>query len=296
MTIANPDSGPNEAPPPKVDSVPGAKERRHQRVEERAMARESRWRHHRFSVPYRTSGPKVTLGVIWFVGVISGALFYAPAAGLLVAFVAVLAALQSADAHFGGEGSVSRNMSLSLAGGLAGLISVAGLSGMFYVGLTAVLAVMLCLAVAIWAEGLGEYDAVVHDAQIAIRSAIPVGVAAGCMTALAQVAPLALVTLVVLVSAYEVADFVVGTGSANALEGPIAGIAALAVVTFTARLLPLEPLTARTLVAFAALTAVCCPLGQILASALLPHGDRWAPALRRLDSYLLAAPLWLVLL
>lgn len=283
-------------PVPERPAEPGARERRHQRTEERAMARESRWRHHRFSVPYRTSGPKITLGLIWFIGVIAGALFYAPAAGIFIAFVAVLAALQSADAHFAGDGSVSRNMALSLAGGVAGLISLAGLSGMFYVGLTALLAVGLCLAVAIWAEGLDDYDAAVETAQVSIRSAIPVGVAAGCMTALAQVAPLALVTLVVLVSAYEVADFTVGTGSANALEGPIAGVAALAVVTYAARLLPLEPLTAATLVAFAALTAVCCPLGQILASALLPHGDRWAPALRRLDSYLLAAPLWLLLL
>lgn len=283
-------------PVPEYPAGPGAKERRHQRTEERAMARESRWRHHRFSVPYRTAGPKITLGLTWFVGIIAGALFYAPAAGLFVTAIAVLAALQSADTHFSGVGSVSRSMALSLAGGLAGLISLAGLSGMFYVGLTSLLATGLCLAVAIWAEGFDDYDAVVASTQVAIRSAIPVGVAAGCMTALAQVAPLALVTLVVLVSAYEVADFTVGTGSANALEGPIAGVACLAVVTFAARLLPLEPLTARTLVAFAALTAVCCPLGQILASALLPHGDRWAPALRRLDSYLLAAPLWLTLL
>ena len=42
-------------------------------------------------------------------------------------------------------------------------------------------------------------------------------------------------------------------------------------------------------------TGLCCPLGQLVASALLPRGNAWAPALRRLDSYLVAAPLWLVL-
>jgi len=275
---------------------PGMKERRTQRVAERAIARESRWRHHRFAVPYRTAGPKVTFGVIWFVAVVAGALFYAPAAGVFLAGVAVLAALQSADAHFAGHGSISRDMSLGLAGGLAGLIALAGLTGMFYVGLVTVLGVVVCVAVAVWAEGFDDYDAVVEATQISIRSAIPVGVAAGSMTALGLVAPFALVTLVVLISAYEIGDFAVGTGSANALEGPIAGVAFLAVVAYAARLLPLEPMTAETIVAFGALTAVCCPLGQILASALLPHGDRWAPALRRLDSYLLAAPLWLLLL
>jgi len=47
---------------------------------------------------------------------------------------------------------------------------------------------------------------------------------------------------------------------------------------------------------FAALAAVGAPLGQIVASAILPRGVAWAPALRRLDSYLVVAPLWLLLL
>lgn len=272
------------------------KERRTQRIEERALARESRWRHHRFAVPYRTSGPKLTLGVLWFAATVASTLFYAPAAAVLFAAVAVLAALQSADTHFSGSGSLSRDVSLGLAGGVAGLIALAGLNGMFYVGLVSLLAVAVCAMVAVWAEGFDDYDAVVEATQISIRSAVPVGVAAGSMAALGQVAPFALVTMVVLISAYEIGDFSVGTGSANALEGPIAGVAFLAVVAYAARLLPLEPMTAETIIAFSALTAVCCPLGQIFASALLPHGDRWAPALRRLDSYLLAAPLWLLLL
>jgi hypothetical protein len=281
---------------PSMPQGPGMKERRTQRIEDRARARESRWRHHRYAVPYRTSGPKLTLGILWFAGVVAGALIYAPVAGVLVAGVAVLGGLQTADAHFSGQGSVSRDTSLGLSGGLAGLIALAGINGMFYVGMVSILGVAICIAVAIWAEGFEDYDAVVESTQISIRSAIPVGVAAGSMAALGQAAPFALITLVVLISAYEIGDFSVGTGSANALEGPIAGIAFLGVVAYAARLLPLEPMTAETIIAFAALTAVCCPLGQIFASALLPHGDRWAPALRRLDSYLVAAPLWLLLL
>ena len=43
---------------------------------------------------------------------------------------------------------------------------------------------------------------------------------------------------------------------------------------------------------FAVLAAVTCPAGQILASAMLPSASVRAPALRRLDSWLIVAPAW----
>ena len=43
---------------------------------------------------------------------------------------------------------------------------------------------------------------------------------------------------------------------------------------------------------FAALAAVACPAGQLLASAMLPRAGARAPALRRLDSALIVAPAW----
>ena len=45
-----------------------------------------------------------------------------------------------------------------------------------------------------------------------------------------------------------------------------------------------------------ALAAVCCPVGQLVASALLPDPDSPAPALRRIDSFLVLGPLWAFLL
>jgi len=90
-------------------------------------------------------------------------------------------------------------------------------------------------------------------------------------------------------------DFIVGSGSANAFEGPLAGLVALGAVAFLLFLIQPAPFDSFTILLFSALAAVCCPLGQILASGLLPRGNAWAPALRRLDSYLLAAPIWLIL-
>jgi CDP-diglyceride synthetase len=98
-----------------------------------------------------------------------------------------------------------------------------------------------------------------------------------------------------LISAYESGDFIVGSGSANAFEGPLAGLVSLGAVAFLLFLIQPAPFDSFTILLFAALAAVCCPLGQILASGLLPRGNAWAPALRRLDSYLLAAPIWLIL-
>ena len=43
---------------------------------------------------------------------------------------------------------------------------------------------------------------------------------------------------------------------------------------------------------FGGLVAVLAPLGPVVASAALPTAATWVPALRRLDSYIVAAPLW----
>jgi hypothetical protein len=43
---------------------------------------------------------------------------------------------------------------------------------------------------------------------------------------------------------------------------------------------------------FGGLVAVLAPLGYLVASAALPTAATWVPALRRLDAYIVAAPLW----
>ena len=43
---------------------------------------------------------------------------------------------------------------------------------------------------------------------------------------------------------------------------------------------------------FGGMVAVFAPLGQIAASLCLPTARTWVPGLRRLDSYILTAPLW----
>ena len=79
--------------------------------------------------------------------------------------------------------------------------------------------------------------------------------------------PWAAVALVLAVSAYEIGDYLVGSGARNALEGPIAGAVAVLVVQFAVAAVGLPPFELENGLAFAALAAVLCPLGQLVAIA-----------------------------
>jgi hypothetical protein len=105
--------------------------------------------------------------------------------------------------------------------------------------------------------------------------------------------PEAAVILVGLVSAYEIGDFLVGSGSSNVVEGPLAGGAALVVVGFPMTILLIQPFDVMGSWMLG-VTALCCPVGQWFASAVLPRADADAPALRRLDSLLLLSPVWVI--
>ena len=102
----------------------------------------------------------------------------------------------------------------------------------------------------------------------------------------------AAVTLVLLVAAYEVGDYLVGSGASSSIEGPIAGIVAMAAICAAIAVLRVPPFDGGAVFVFGGFAALLCPLGQVAASALLPRADAPAPALRRLDSLLLLGPAW----
>ncbi len=270
-------------------SVPAPSRRQAARAE-RGRAEEARWQQRRFAVPHRVDGPKITLGVAWFLGLLASvtaapwlvALFVVPAAGL--------AAMQCA--HAWARVTVSDHQ---LAAAFAALMALSGLAGdTLWVGaavLVGTAAILLYAFVAV-----GSAGDPLRFAEVMVRSTVPPAVAAASLMLLAVSDPGPFVALLLLVSAYETGDFIVGSGAANDVEGPAAGLVALGMVGFGVWLLPPAPLTETDVPFFVALTALCCPLGQLLASAMLPRGDAAAPALRRLDSHLLAAVLWLLLI
>ncbi len=283
--------------PSRAPTPPARRSPRQTKSMQRARARETRWQQNRLAVPYPTDGPKVTFGVLWFLALVGasllGSYFDEPAiAAVSVAGIAApiagLAGLQAGNAWF-------PNLSATRAW-CAVAAYLAGISGFYGPwGVLIGLAIGLIVLTFYLVLYRGHRRAAGELFDVLVRSAIPAGVAVACLAALGSVGVGVQLSLIVLVSAYETGDFLVGSGSANAFEGPLAGLVSLGAVAFILFLIQPAPFDAFTVLLFAALAGICCPLGQIMASGLLPRGNAWAPALRRLDSYLLVAPIWLLL-
>ena len=71
----------------------------------------------------------------------------------------------------------------------------------------------------------------------------------------------------------------------------LAGVTAATLVSLPLALVLVEPYDAAG-VGLLAFTAAACPFGQVLASAVLPGAGAPAPALRRIDTLLVLAPIW----
>ncbi len=246
----------------------------------------------RYAVVYDIDGPRVRLGMLWFVVVLSAMVAGAVgvggalAVGLVYGGASAVAAGQVA-AVWRKRGRRPHQHAAMFFGGLLPLGAVLGAGGL---GLA-----LLALAGASWMLASGDTKRRVPVADAAgatIWCALPPGMAAACMVLLVRLEIGAAVSLLLLVSAYECGDYLIGSGSRNPYEGPTAGIAGILVVTFVISALGVPPFDFAGAWAFGALAAVLCPLGQLAASALLPAAKSSASALRRLDSLLLNAPAW----
>lgn len=289
------------APPrPQQKQKPRSKGRRKRDAKEVQgnRAREAKWAANRWAVPYFTDGPKVTLGVLWFALLMGGALLgfnydnstvSSVAVAVVTATVAALAGLQIGFAWFP-KNSATRTWTATA----AFVLGISGFYGPWGVLVGLIIGLLVLTAYLILYRGHRRSSAQLFD--ILARAAVPVGLASASLGAMAYRNLPVLIALVLFVSAYEVGDFLVGSGAFNPVEGPLAGIIAAGVVAFFLFLIQPDPFSSETILMFVAVGAVCCVAGQYLASALLPRGSIWAPALRRLDSYLLVAPLWLLLL
>lgn len=272
----------------------------------RAAQREDRWNNFRYAVPYRTEGPKLTLGILWFVGVLGAAWIDGLLTIIPVSIAVTTGAFQVGHSWLVDPAALAIRARLSetisvatfrfVAAVLALLVAVGGWGGAFGLGLATIVVAMISGLVGAWFGGNFGMSVALELGALLVRCAIPIGLAGGALVAVAVSEPRSFVVLFILISAYEAADFLVGTGSSNAVEGPVAGLASVAVAAFALRLIPPEPLTQASLTAFAALTGLSCVVGQLVASAILPRGGAFAPGLRRLDSAMVAAPLWLLLL
>jgi hypothetical protein len=236
-------------------------------------------------------------GLGWFLVACIALALGTPVFGVLLAVLAAVAGLQTAAAW--GRGRHPAQLVAAVGGAALPLAAVAG------TGLLG--AVSIAFAVA--AVGVGvrsrSRSARTRDARpssvlavsgVALRSGWVLGIGAGCAVVVGRTDRFALLILLVLVSAYEVGDYVVGTGAGNPVEGPIAGVVAVAALTFTLSVFQLGPFDTEAAWVFGGLAAVLTPLGPMVASTLVPTASSGGPALRRLDSWILVAPVWMWML
>lgn len=241
----------------------------------------------RYLVHYDIDGPRVRLGLAWFVGAIA-ALALGTVATTLYFGVAFAAAASHALRTWRARGApVDPRIALIA----TAAVVVAAAVHPRAMGVAVLL--LAAGAVGLAAKEAGsEVRAVLGHVSLMLQTALPAAVAGGCFVLLVELELWAAVSLVLLVSAYETGDFLIGSGSTNAFEGPLAGGVAVLVVTLVVAALGFPPFGVGEAFAFGLLVAPGAFAGQILASAMLPHARALAPALRRVDSLLLTAPLW----
>jgi hypothetical protein len=125
-----------------------------------------------------------------------------------------------------------------------------------------------------------------------LQSWLPIGLATASAVIVYRYEVGAAVWLICLVGIYDAGHYLVGAGAPHPWEGPIAGAFGVAVVAFALVTVGVPPLDASAGLRFGAVAMVALPLGVIATSALAPTAQIRAPMLRRIDSWLVFAPLW----
>ncbi|MEY2420119.1 MAG: hypothetical protein QOI95_186 [Acidimicrobiaceae bacterium] len=264
-------------------------EEREQRKVGNRIRQNRKYKRRRLAVVYDVNGPRVRLGIGWFALTMLALVGGRWAVAALYSATAAFAALQTAREWR--KGGARPHRPLAGAGalgiGLAGAVStqVVGVAILGFVGASLFLAFSSAAASRRRSNPL-------DDAGFTIRCGLFVGFAASCVAITARFSLTAVVGLVFVVAAYEIGDYVVGSGARNPFEGPVAGATAIVVTTFAITAIGLKPFVFPGSFALAALAAMLCPAGQLMASAILPKVDASASALRRIDSLLLVAPAW----
>lgn len=276
------------------DEAP-AKQRKPSRAERAEAKRRERLRKmraksgNRYRIHYDVEGPRVRLGILWFVGAMAALVLGSVTTTFFFGLAFAAAGSHTLRTWRARGAPVDPRVALL---GVAVVVVAAGFDPRL---MGAGVLVLAAGAVALAASELDEGESparAVARASLVLQSALPPAVAGGCLVLLADLEIWAAVSLLLLTSAYETGDYLIGSGSANAVEGPLAGAVAVVVVTMVVAALGFPPFDVGEAVAFGVVVAPCALAGQLLASVMLPHSRAFAPALRRVDSLLLAAPLW----
>ena len=146
------------------------------------------------------------------------------------------------------------------------------------------LVVLLVVVVALVVAGMRatRRSSILAGAGLTLQACLLPGItAAGVVLSMRYEIGAVLLLLLFVVCAFDLGDFLVGSGADSVIEGPIAGGAAILVVTAIAAVVKAPPFHGAGVWAFGVLAVVACPAGQIVG---------WAAAARRHRAGARAAP------
>ena len=280
--------------PPNVDEIAAAaitgsarKRRRlaKQRIRRKAPAR---WVVRLFA-DTNTDGPRARVGFVWFLLLLPAVYVGATTTAVLFGLIAGVAALQTGQAWRRAGYRPSRLVAFPFA------VAMPAAAATTYASPGLVLAALpiVALLVALVVPRRRRRTSALAAAGLTVRCVIAPGLAATGVVYTARLGVGAAIVFVLLVSAYDVGSFLVGAEASSPSHGIIAGsLCTLAVIApvWAFQLPPFDGESAAWI--FAGMVAVFAPLGQIAASLCLPTANTWVPALRRLDAYVITAPLW----
>ncbi|MCZ7628169.1 MAG: hypothetical protein M5U19_03330 [Microthrixaceae bacterium] len=235
-----------------------------------------------------TAGPKVRLGIVWFIAAAASVIIGRWAVMTLWSAVAAVAAWQVSRVWM----SVPKAKDTPawvphLSAGAALLLTVTAALGTSLAGIALIL-VPLTIVGTVMASGRRP-----AAAGAAVIATVLASVPAMSVILVARMEPWSAMFLVFAISFYDAGYFIGAAESSSRLEGPITGGIGLLAVTFAASAVEAQPFDRATAWVAGVMILLACPLGQMLTSAELPRADAEVPAMRRLDAYLVAGPLML---
>ena len=250
----------------------------------------------RLLVPPDTTGPRVRLGVLWFLLALAAATSGRSWTAALWAVVAGLAGYQIVEAWQRAQTEAaeadeqdtdplaSGGLFRLLAATLAAIMPVAASYGTGTAGLVLILAPLVALLAHV---ALGQRPG---DAGPTVTAIVLPALASISVVLAVRVDLWAGLFLILAVSLYDAGAFLLGADAGGRWEGPVAGMIGALAVTFTMATFQPPPFDRAEAWLVGLVVAVTCPIGQWVASAFLPSAESRAPALRRIDAYLVAGP------
>jgi hypothetical protein len=237
-------------------------------------------------------GPRIRLGVLWTLGLFVSLALSAAGLAVYLGLTAAVAALQTSARWRDADATANQ----WLAAGGAFVIVVASAVGN---GECGVAILVFALAAVFFPTGVGfqlpaSWSEIGTQAWGTLASGLFVAIAGACAVQLERIDALTLLFLVGAASTYDAGNFLCTEGRRNQWVGPAAGMAGVLVVTIAMAIAQPPPFSSPVALLLGVMLVFLCPAGQLLASWLLPRGRAHAPALRRLDSWLLAGPLLLI--